>query len=156
MPQESSDSSSLANKFLDFSSSFVTPTSHFQASTELFGASPPSSSAAVSTSHGADESHGLSDMGGGTFCSAGGVGSGANLNIDGITSASVGTGLGMEVGAYPMALDTIADFDVSHDMRLATGEENPLAMLPQDMEAWRDILEDLSILTGSGGDRVDS
>lgn len=47
-----------------------------------------------------------------------------------------------------MVLDPAADFDVSHDLRLATGEEDPLAILPQDMEAWRALLEDPRMMTG--------
>ncbi|THH08783.1 hypothetical protein EW145_g2474 [Phellinidium pouzarii] len=40
------------------------------------------------------------------------------------------------------------DFDVSYDMRSATGEESLLPLLPQDMEAWRTLLQDPRLFIG--------
>ncbi|KAL5527974.1 hypothetical protein ACEPAG_6775 [Sanghuangporus baumii] len=48
-----------------------------------------------------------------------------------------------------------SDFDVSFDMRASSGQESVLPLLPQDMEAWRTILQD-SRFFGFSGENTDS
>ncbi|KAL5507683.1 hypothetical protein ACEPAH_5301 [Sanghuangporus vaninii] len=48
-----------------------------------------------------------------------------------------------------------SDFDVSFDMRASSGQESVLPLLPQDMEAWRTILQD-SRFFGFTGENLDS
>ncbi|KAL5487469.1 hypothetical protein ACEPAI_5577 [Sanghuangporus weigelae] len=48
-----------------------------------------------------------------------------------------------------------SDFDVSFDMRASCGQESVLPLLPQDMEAWRTILQD-SRFFGFTGENTDS
>ncbi|OCB87167.1 hypothetical protein A7U60_g5682 [Sanghuangporus baumii] len=48
-----------------------------------------------------------------------------------------------------------SDFDVSFDMRASSGQESVLPLLPQDMEAWRTILQD-SRFFGFTGENTDS
>ena len=63
------------------------------------------------------------------------------------TSSSTG-GQQQQQQQQPMLLDqdspaNFADFDVSYDLRLGTGAENPLVMSQDlDMEAWMAIMED--------------
>ncbi|KAI5115972.1 hypothetical protein M0805_001503 [Coniferiporia weirii] len=46
------------------------------------------------------------------------------------------------------------DFDVSYDMRSAVGQESLLSMLPQEMEAWRTLLEDPRLLARAAGEEI--
>ena len=143
---------SLSQNHLDSSSPVSIPTPQPQTSAEPFGAGAPhsSSSGAASTSRSATDLGELPVASGGMTSSAEGR-AGAE-NTGGITNLDSGVG----VGTQSMMLDESADFDVSYDMRLATGEENPLSVLPQDREAWRTIFEDLSTLTGFRGDGGDA
>ena len=72
----------------------------------------------------------------------------------GANTAPVGDSLKLEATSPPFYGDPFlfnspspgqfftSDFDVSYDMRSSSGQESVLPLLPQDMEAWRTILQD--------------
>lgn len=130
--------------FCTSSSHVHTPSSDSKSGeTSEIGSGPDASPAA---SEGAAASHYTPSGESATSISAASPFSGfRKSSLDGLQE---GVGDSSRSGAQPMVLDPAADFDVSHDLRLATGEEDPLAILPQDMEAWRALLEDPRMMTG--------